>query len=270
MVISLCIVLACSGCENNSNVEKNKNDISKVYEEEKECKNNTETFEDVQQLFNTITEDMLNACDTVPSSESYWNDSLVFLGQFDNARLFGIGVDEQTAMLLHIDGEKVLIEYPFTNLYQELPKLNLYDIDSDGMDEAIISLRTFTGSIRKYAICVCDHDDTWNVYMYDDYLQDVEDMIKYRYDDKNNTIIFMDDNDNILWNEELPEWTNIYSYTGVVNFENNMGFDAETIQMDVVPQIELKDSLPYEPIKIIFNISFVNGDFEIVSYDIEK
>lgn len=52
--------------------------------------------------------------------------------------------------------------------------------------------------------------------------------------------------------------------------EDNMGFDAETIQMDVVPQIELKDSLPYEPIKIIFNISFVNGDFEIVSYDIEK
>lgn len=80
----------------------------------------------------------------------------------------------------------------------------------------------------------------------------------------------MDDNDNILWNEELPEWTNIYSYTGVVNLENNMGFDAETIQMDIVPQIELKDSLPYEPIKIIFNISFVNGDFEIVSYDIEK
>lgn len=68
----------------------------------------------------------------------------------------------------------------------------------------------------------------------------------------------------------MPEWTNIYPYTGVVNFENNMGFDAETIQMDVVPQIELKDSLPLEPIRIIFNIGFVNGDFEIVSYDIHS
>lgn len=251
----LCAVLACSGCENDSNVEKN-----------------TETIENVQQLFNTITEDMLNACDTDPSSESYWNDSLVFLNQFSkNTRLYGIGVDEQTAMLLYIDGEKVLIEYPFStfrNFYEERPKLNVCDIDSDGVDEVIISLRTVTGSIRKYAIWVCDHEDKWNVYMYDDYLQDIEDTIKYKYDDKNNTIIFLDVHDNVLWKEELPEWTSIYTYTGVVNFEDNMGFDAETIQMDVVPQIELKDSLPLEPIRIIFNIGFANGDFEIVSYDI--
>lgn len=264
----LCAVLACSGCENDSNAEKNMNDISKVYEEDTEYKNDTEC-ENVQQLFNAITEDMLNACDADPSLESYWNDSLVFLNQYNNARLYGIGVDEQTAMLLYIDGEKVLIEYPFTNLYQELPKLNLYDIDSDGMDEVIISLRTVTGSIRKYAIWVCDHEDKWNVYMYDDYLQDIEDTIKYKYDDENNTIIFLDVHDNVLWKEELPEWTNIYPYTGVVNFEDNMGFDAETIQMDVVPQIELKDSLPLEPIRIIFNIGFANGDFEIVSYDIQ-
>ena len=97
----LCTVLACSGCENDSDLEKNTTDITNVYEEETECANNTETPENVQQLFNTITEDMLNACDTDPSSESYWNDSLVFLNQFNkNARLYGIGVDLSLIQIL--------------------------------------------------------------------------------------------------------------------------------------------------------------------------
>lgn len=71
-----------------------------------------------------------------PSSGSYQNDSLILLNRFDeNVRLYGLSAGEQTAMLLYIRGEKVLIESTFHNFYQELPKLNVYDVDGDGEDE---------------------------------------------------------------------------------------------------------------------------------------
>lgn len=273
-IFFVCIVLASSGCKSNKNFEKGNTHSTEDFEEKTKRESQTETIEDVQQFFYSITEEMLNACDTQPSSESYWNDSLVFLNQFNqDVRLYGMSVGEKTAMLLYVEGEKVLIEYPFPtfrNFYEESPGLNVYDIDDDEADEVIISLRTFTGSIRKYAMWVCDYEDKWNVYMYEDYMEDIEKTIKYNYDDKNNTIMFLGVNGNVLWKEKLPEWTKDYPYTGIINFENNMGFDAETIQMDVVPQVELKDSLPYEPIRIIFDIGFVNGDFGIVSYNVQK
>ncbi len=39
--------------------------------------NDTEAFENMQQYYNTITDDDLNALETYPSHNSYWNDSLV-------------------------------------------------------------------------------------------------------------------------------------------------------------------------------------------------
>ena len=80
----------------------------------------------------------------------------------------------------------------------------------------------------------------------------------------------MDNNNNTLWEGKLPEWTKEYPYTGVVNFEDNMEFDAGTLQMDIVPQIQLENSLPYEPIRLIFDIDFADGDFEIAGYDYEN
>lgn len=272
-VSSLCMILACSGCKSSSNAEKEVSGIAEAHEEETEVENNTETFEDVKQFFDAITEDMLNSCDVNPSSESYWNDSLVLLNQFnEDVRLYGIRAGEETAMLLYTQGEKVLIEYSFPsfrNFYEERPKLNVCDIDHDGVDEVIISLRTSTGQLRRYAMWVCDYEDKWNICMYDDYLQDIEDTIQYKYDDKNNTITFWDDDDHVLWEEELPEWANAHTYTGI-NFENNMGFDAETIQMEVIPQIELENSLPYEPVRITFNIGFADGNFGIDGIEVEK
>lgn len=272
--IYLCIVLACVGCKNNSNVDKNVASVAEDYEEDAKDENVTETFENMQQFFDSITNDMLNAFETYPSFDSYWNDPLVLLNQFDeNVRLYGINVNGQTAMLLFINGEKVLIEetsFPsFQNLYQELPHLNVFDVDDDGADEVMISLRTVTGSpISRYAMLVCDREDEWNIYMYHDYLEDVQDIIQYRYDDENNSITFLDNKDNVLWEGKLPEWTKEYIYAGTVNFGDNIRFDAETFQMDIVPGIELENSLPYEPIKIIFNLGFMDGEFKIVGYDI--
>lgn len=269
-VISLCTVLVCTACKESNSVDKNAAGIS----ENTKYEDNTETFENVQQFSNTITDDMLDAVEEYPSLDAYWNDSLILLNQINkNVRLYGINVNGQTAMLLCIEGERILIEenpFPsFLNLYQEYPKLNMVDVDDDGVDEVIISLRTVTGSpIIRYAMLICDCEDEWSIYMYDNYVEDVKEIIRYRYNDKNNSITFLDNNDDILWEGKLPEWTNEYAYTGVVNFEDNIRFDAETFQMDIIPGIELDNSLPYEPIKITFNLGFTNGDFKIASYDI--
>lgn len=279
-VISLCTVLVCFGCGKNDSLdnmevheEAEYGDSAETYEET-EHENSTETYENVKDFFDAITDEMLNACDEYPSLEEYENNSLVLLEQFQDARLYGIRAGEETAMLLYIEGEKVLIEedpFPsFLNLYHERPKLNVFDVDSDGMDEVMISARTVTGSpVSQYAMLVCDCEDDWNIYLYDDYLKDIEEIIKYEYDDKNDGIAFLDDNDNILWEGKLPDWTEEYAYTGVVNFGDKMDFDAGTMQMNVVPQIELENSLPYEPVRLVFDISFVDGDFKITDYDIQ-
>lgn len=104
----------------------------------------------------------------------------------------------------------------------------------------MISLRTVTGTISRYAMLVCDCEDKWNIYMYDDYLKDIENVIKYKYDDKNNVLAFLDDDGNTLWEGKLPDWTEEYAYKGVVNFGDAMNFDAETMQLNVVPQVELE------------------------------
>lgn len=237
------------------------------------CAKNNGTKQQDGDFFHTVTDDMLNSCDKNPSQEAYWNDDIVLLNQFrDEVCLYGLSTEEKTAMLLYMEGEKVLIEYPFStfrNFYEERPKLNLYDIDGDGEEEVLISLRTATGSLRQYVFWVCDYKEQWNVYPYDDYLQDIESCIDYTYDEKNNTMTFLDCDGNVLWKGELPEYTNENSYTGTVNFENNMGFDAEKIQMDVVPQIELEESLPFEPIQIICTIGWKDGNYEIKSYEIQ-
>lgn len=236
-----------------------------------ECMEFTEDMID-RQLLGDLSEQEI-ALETYPSHDSYWNDSLVLLNQLNkNVCLYGININGQTAMLLSIEGEKVLIEedpFPsFQNLYQELSNLNVSDVDGDGADEVLISLRTVTGSpVSRYAMLVCDREDEWNIYMYSDYLEDVEDLIQYRYDDENNSITFLDNKDHILWEGKLPEWTKEYAYTGTVNLGDQVSFNAETFQMEIVPEIELENSLPYEPVKITFDLGFKDGEFKIEGYD---
>ncbi len=282
-VISLCTLLVCYGCGDDSHLRKDDADNGERREEtefgadmesheDTEINHNVESAENVKAFFETVTDEMLNTCDTYPSFEEYWNDSLVLLNRFQDVSLYGIRVGEKTAMLLYMEGEKILIEedpFPsFLNLYQERPKLNVFDVDNDGVEEVVISLRTVTGTISRYAMLVCDCEDKWNIYMYDDYLKDIENVIKYKYDDKNNVLAFLDDDGNTLWEGKLPDWTEEYAYKGVVNFGDAMNFDAETMQLNVVPQVELENSLPYEPVRILFDISFADGKFEITDYDI--
>lgn len=226
--------------------------------------------EDVIAFFDTITEDMLNACEEYPSLESYWNDPIVLLNRKPNTRLYGISANGQQAMLLYIDGEKILIEHAFRNLYQDLPTLHIEDIDHDGMYEIVISLRTITGNpICRYDMIVCDRKNTWNVYLYDDYLNDVEEAIRWQYNEQENSILFTSDESIILTEVKLPEWTEEYPFAGNVNFNDYFSFNADLMQLRVEPFIELERSLPYRPMEIVFQVHFDNGDFSLGTYYIQ-
>ena len=256
-----------------------------------------ESSESIRHFYKTITDDMLNACDAESYRDAYWNDPLVLLNEFNennkNVKLYGISVAEEAAMILTIDGEKVLIEYPFRNLWNYRPLLNVCDIDSDGMDEVIISLRTVCGPpYRRYVLFVCDYEKKWNVYMYDDYVEDVEAIIKSKFE--NGIFTYLDNDGNILW-ESAQIWDQATEYEAT-NFESDMGFyarkkeirkssnvvlddsillfqngsyDDETVIMEIVPWIELDIYEEYgwsSPIRFVFYVGFSDGDFEITGY----
>lgn len=264
-LIVLCMITTCFGCE--SGMHENKETTTEAYSEttsETYSENMDEEYERLTAYFNSITDSMLNSCNIYPTLDSYWNDSLILLNRFnDDIRLYGISVGEDSAMLLYVQNEKVLLNYAYKNFYQELPKLNSTDIDSDGVDEVIISRRTGTGSPGNwYALLVCDYDTTWNIYEYNDYVQDIDALIDYRYDEDSNTIVFLN-KEEVITEIELPEWTEEYPYKGVVDFENDVRFDAETMQMEVAPWILLENSLPYTPVTMVFSVRYINGEFEI-------
>lgn len=55
--------------------------------------------------YDSITGDMLDDCNTLPSLDAYENDALVLLNWYnDDVRLYGINTDNKSAMLLYVDG----------------------------------------------------------------------------------------------------------------------------------------------------------------------
>lgn len=255
------------GVNNNSNADVSAN-VSFPVEDNKDV---TTLYEgDIMEYIDSLTDDMLDTYDEFPSYESYWTDPIVFLNKInDDLRLYGIITEEKTAMLLYVQGEKVFVQYGFQNHYAEPPKLNYSDIDSDGVKEIIISDRIASGNIRSYELIVCDYVDAWNVYRYDDCVQDVEETIQWRFDKERNTIFFMDKEGNVLTEQVLPEWTSSYPFAGGINYEDRMSFDAETMLFEVQPLIGLENSLPYHPIEIVFNVAFKDGEFELGDYYIQ-
>lgn len=190
---------------------------------------------------------MLDACNEMPSLDSYQNDSLVLLNWYDEAvRLYGISEDENTAMLLYVQGEKLLIDKPYRNNHISYPKLNVTDADNDGHDEIFISRETMTGSPGHwYELLVCDYEDEWIIRDYTDYVEDLEAYIGYKFDETSKTFTFMrNDDDTVLLEASMPDWTEEYPYTGDVNYADYIRFDAETMQMEVSPGICMENSLP--------------------------
>lgn len=263
--IIFCMAVGCFGCKTNDT----ENVTEVLHDSENSADAATDANDDLAAYFDEITIDMLDACDTVFSgSDSYYNDPLILLNQYDeDVRLYGIHAGEESAMLLYVHGEKVLIRHSFWNRLLEPPKMHVYDWDDDGNDEIIISRITLTGTeVHREELLVCDYEDIWNVYVYDDYLQDIEDFIAYRYNETADTVDFSrKDDGQVLVDLKLPDWTEDYPYAGSVDFSGIVYFDAETLQMEVVPGIMLENyATPYYfPIAFLCDISYLNGAFEI-------
>lgn len=83
-------------------------------------------------------------------------------------------------------------------------------------------------------------------------------------------ILFSDNEGNVIAEEKLPDWTMEYPYTGVVTFNDDMKFDAETMQLEVIPRIELTNFLPYTPLKFLFDIKYSKGNFQVVKYEVQS
>lgn len=230
-------------------------------------------YENVTELFDAITIEMLDACNESPSLEAYNNDTLVLLNWYnDDVRLYGISVGEENAMLLYVQGEKVLIDHPYRNMHISYPKMNVCDADSDGVEEVAISRETLTGSPGHwYELLVCDYEDAWVVHDYDSYVEDIEAFIDYEYDKDTNTVTFLKKEDGtVLAEVPLPEWTEEYPYQDAINFADYIRFDAETMKMEVAPGILLENSQPYMSIQISFDIQYRDGEFEIMDYEVQN
>lgn len=223
--------------------------------------------DDLMVYFDSITDNELDALEQSPSLDEYQNSPLVLLNWYnDDVRLYGLSVEEETAMLLYIQGEKVLINRPYRNNHISYPEVNVYDADGDGKEEIFISRETMTGSPGFwYELLVCDYENEWVVCDYSDYVEDIESLIDYSYDEALKTITFLNNKDGaVLAEVTLPDWTEEYPYTGVVDLAVYIRFDAETMSMEAAPGIILENSaVPYTPIKMVFQIGYENDDFEI-------
>ncbi len=262
--IALCILAGCFGCQSRGK----KTTIESAGDEEVSGEVTTQAYEDLDAYFDTITTDMLDACDTPVSDwDSYYNDPLILLNWLnEDIRLYGINTGGESAMVLYVRGEKVLIRYSFWNVQLSPPKVNVCDWDNDGEDEIIISRITLTGTeVHRDELLVCDYKDGWNIYDYDDYLQDIEQLVAYEYDEAAGTIHFLSKEDGTtLVDIILPDWTADYPYAGSVDFSNLIYLNVETKQMEITPAIMLENSMPYYPSTVLIcDIGYENGEFEI-------
>lgn len=255
----LVLLLVCfSGCNKNKNTALDAAETASVSDE-------------LMVYFDSITDNELDALEQSPSLDEYQNAPLVLLNWYnDDVRLYGFSVEEETAMLLYVQGEKVLINHPYRNNHISYPEVNVYDADGDGKEEIFISRETMTGSPGFwYELLVCDYENEWVVCDYADYVEDIESLIDYSYDEALNTITFLNNkNGAVLAEVTLPDWTEEYPYTGVVDFADYIRFDAETMSMEAAPGIILENSIPYTPITMVFHVNYENDDFEIELYDI--
>ena len=78
--------------------------------EDTEMNHNVESEENVKAFFEAVTDEMLNACDTYPSLEEYWNDSLVLLNRFQDVKYVVLSDDTEIEGYewMQCDGELVL------------------------------------------------------------------------------------------------------------------------------------------------------------------
>lgn len=150
----------------------------------------------------------------------------------------------------------------FVNNYSEYPQAAAWDVDDDGEDEIIISLREYTGNLSTYRLFVCDkEDDIYKKYEFKDFGNLINKEISYSYDSNSDIFEFQTPKGKIQFN--MPSWSKEYPYDGNVIYNHHFYFDCENMKLIVTPEINMKNSVPFTPIKMTFNITYKEGKFEL-------
>ncbi len=150
----------------------------------------------------------------------------------------------------------------FVNNYSEYPQAAAWDVDDDGEDEIIISLREYTGNLSTYRLFVCDkEDDIYKKYEFKEFENLINKEISYSYDSNSDIFEFQTPRGKIQFN--MPSWSKEYPYDGNVIYNQHFYFDCENMKLIVTPEINMKNSVPFTPIKMTFNILYKEGKFEL-------
>lgn len=209
--------------------------------------------------------------------ENDTEDKLVFFGEYPleegigdwglkSVLLYGVQKERPDSVLLLMGNGYEQIHWYWGNNYQVYPELISKDIDGDKEGEIIMKALPITGTgwwVESLCICDCEDGDM-QAYTLDkeEIVRQVQEQIAYVYVESKNTVRFLNDGE-VIYEAVLPDWTEEYPYKGEVSYDYQIRFDLERMIMEIKPQIELENSLPYEAMVLEFAIGYQDGKISL-------
>ena len=185
------------------------------------------------------------------------NRIILFENSVDNLTLFVENEDDEFISVLY--GEDIIkIKADYHNMYQENPSVSVTDLNSDGKEEIVVVNRKYTGSITSYDLYVAYKEDEWSVVTVGDVKDIVTASIKYEYDEQDNCFLFKSDNEEV--EISLPEWSEEFPFNGNVDYDKRYRYNLDSMTLEVVPYINMENSLPVTDLSIFFDIKWQNNE----------
>lgn len=158
----------------------------------------------------------------------------------------------------------IQIEADYQNIYEEKPEAILSDLDEDGEDEIILSVRRYTGSMTTYDLYMIDKKEEWKIISVLDINNIISPDMHYEYDENEKRLVFNCGNDSVEL--LLPEWSEEFPFSGNVEYDKRYRYDLEEASVEVVPYINMENSLPITDLSIFYCIDY-NNDSVSFSFD---
>ncbi len=188
------------------------------------------------------------------------NRIILFENSVDNLTLFIENENDDFISVLYDEGI-IKIEADYHNMYEENPSASVMDLNNDGKEEIVVVNRKYTGSITSYDLYVAYKEDEWSVVSVGDINDLVTASINYEYDELDNSMLFKSGIESVELS--LPEWAEEFTFTGNVDYDKRYRYNLDTLKLEVVPFINMEDSLPVTDLSIFFNIKWQNDEVHV-------
>lgn len=181
----------------------------------------------------------------------------------DDEALILFADEAQEEIINVVYGEEIIakIEADYHNMYDEKPEAAIKDLDKDGKDEIIITLRKYTGSITAYDLYIIDKKEDWNVIFVSNIGEMVSESINYKYDESQRSLTFDVDSESVM--VFLPTWTENYPFENIVEYDKRYRIDINSMTVEVVPHICMKDSLPVTNLSLFYKIEYLDDTVKL-------